>query len=122
MATHNKLGINGEDIAAAYLVRCGYSVLDRNWHSGHKELDLIARKDDELVIVEVKTRSSTDYGTPEEAVDSRKIRRIVSAADAYVRLKALDLHVRFDIITIVINEGEPSVVHIEDAFFPPIWN
>lgn len=122
MAEHNILGKRGEDIAAEYLEAKGYAVLDRNWRSGHKELDLVARQGDTLVVVEVKTRRSAEYGDAQDAVDDRKIRRIVSAADAYVRLKRIDLDVRFDIVTITGENGTNSIEHIEEAFFPPIWN
>ncbi len=122
MASHNELGIKGEDIAARYLEDDGYIILERNWRSGHKEIDLVARKEDQLIIIEVKTRSGTGFGDPEDAVTDKKIRRIVSAADAYLRHGNLELPVRFDIITIIDNNGHIDIRHIEEAFFPPIWN
>lgn len=122
MASHNELGIKGEDIAARYLEDDGYTILERNWRSGHKEIDLVARKEDQLIIIEVKTRSGTGFGDPEDAVTDKKIRRIVSAADAYLRHGNLELPVRFDIITIIDNNGHIDIRHIEEAFFPPIWN
>lgn len=122
MASHNELGIKGEDIAARYLEDAGYTILERNWRSGHKEIDLVARKEDQLIIIEVKTRSGTGFGDPEDAVTDKKIRRIVSAADAYLRHGNLELPVRFDIITIIDNNGHTDIRHIEEAFFPPLWN
>lgn len=121
MAAHNELGTKGEAIAAEYLERSGYTILDRNWRSGHKEIDIVATMDDQLVVVEIKTRRDSSFGNPEDAVDSRKIRRIVSAADAYLRLKKIDIPVRFDIISVSFSSGEPSIEHIQDAFYPPIW-
>lgn len=120
MAEHNILGRRGELLAAEYLENKGYTVLDRNWRSGHKELDLVARSGNTLVVVEVKTRGSARFGNPEDAVDMRKIRRLVLATDAYLRLKCLDMNVRFDIVTIIDSGGKVTVEHIEDAFFPPI--
>lgn len=120
MAEHNILGRSGELLAAEYLENKGYTVLDRNWRSGHKELDLVARSGNTLVVVEVKTRGSARFGNPEDAVDMRKIRRLVLATDAYLRLKCLDMNVRFDIVTIIDSGGKVTVEHIEDAFFPPI--
>lgn len=120
MAKHLILGHQGEDIAARYLEEHGYNVLDRNWRSGHKELDLIVTKESVLVIVEVKTRTSTDYGDPWSFVDEKKIRRTVHAADAYIRLNRIDLDVRFDIVSISIEDGDFKVEHIEQAFFPPV--
>ncbi len=122
MASHNELGIKGEDIAARYLEEAGYTILERNWRCGHKEIDLVARKENLLIIIEVKTRSGTGFGNPEDAVTDKKIRRIVSAADAYLRHGNLELPVRFDIITIIYNNGQVDIRHIEEAFFPPIWN
>ena len=122
MAVHNDFGKEGEELAACCLQQKGYTILERNWRSGHKEIDIVARKDNLLVIVEVKTRGGTDFGEPENAVTNAKIRRLVSAADAYVRHNRIDMPVRFDIITIVRKDGRQQVEHIEDAFFPPIWN
>jgi len=120
MAKHLILGQKGEDIAARYLEQHGYVVLDRNWRSGHKELDLVVRKDNTVVFVEVKTRTGTDYGDPWNFVDNRKIRRIVNSADAYIRFRCIDLDVRFDIVSITVEDGDFKVEHIEEAFFPPI--
>lgn len=82
MAIHNILGKAGEDAAAKYLEQNGYTIRDRNWRKNHLELDIVADKDKELIIVEVKTRSNTDYIEPQNAVNWQKIRRIVVAADA----------------------------------------
>jgi len=120
MAEHNQLGTYGEDVAAKYLENKGLTILDRNWHSGHKEIDLIAQDSGTLVIAEVKTRSSLAYGDPQDAIDSRKIIRIVKATDAYLRMKRLDLPVRFDIITIVKTGSRLHIEHIEDAFTAPL--
>lgn len=119
MAEHNELGRTGEDDAVDYLMQEGYRILDRNWRSGHKELDIVAEQDGVLVVVEVKTRRDARYGKPEDAVSPMKIRRIVLAADAYVRLHRIDLPVRFDIIT-VLGPGH-SLNHIIDAFRSPVW-
>lgn len=122
MAKHNLLGIAGESIACKYLMHKGYCIKDRNWRSGHKELDIVAIKDDVLVIIEVKTRRNSDFGNPEDAVDNRKIRRIVLAADAYLKCKQIDATVRFDVITVVIGkDGQNEIKHLEDAFFAPMW-
>ena len=99
MSAHNILGKAGEDAAAKYLEQNGYTIRDRNWRKNHLELDIVADKDKELIIVEVKTRSNTDYIEPQDAVNWQKIRRIVVAADAYIKHFCLDAPVRFDIIT-----------------------
>lgn len=120
MARHNILGHKGEDIAADYLAKQGYSILDRNWMCGHKDLDIVAVKDRMLVFVEVKTRSSMDWGNPEDFVTDRKIKRIVNSADAYVRYNCLDMDVRFDIISVLFDGLDFKVEHIEQAFYPPM--
>ena len=119
MARQNDMGREGESEARAYLVKHGYNVLHTNWHWHHYELDIVAMKDGELVVVEVKTRSDDYLLAPEEAVDNGKIRRIVTAADAYVRFFNLELPVRFDIITVIKKGGDYEIDHIEDAFYAP---
>ena len=120
MAKHLILGQKGEDIAAQYLEQHGYTILDRNWRCGHKDLDLVATKDNIVVFVEVKTRSTIDWGDPFEAVTAQKIRRIVNSADAYIRFNCIDMDARFDIISIVLEYGEFKIEHIEQAFLPPV--
>lgn len=122
MAAHNRLGKAGEDAATAYLERNGYVIRDRNWHKSHLELDIVAAKDNKLVIVEVKTRSNTEYQEPQEAVDWKKIRHIVRAADAYIKQFNIDAEVQFDIITVVGEEGNFRIEHIEEAFYPPLFS
>lgn len=121
MAQHNEFGQICEDRAAAYLMARGYTIRDRNWHFGHKEIDIIAQKDGVLAIIEVKARKNDLYGDATEAVTDRKIRNLVQAANAYVRYYRLDLSVRFDIITITGELGNQVVKHIEDAFYSPIF-
>ena len=121
MATHNILGKEGENEAVRFLCEKGYTILHRNWRSGKYELDIIARFKHELVIVEVKTRRNTLYGLPEEVVNERKTRRIISSANAYLHKYHIDLPIRFDIITIVGTKTPFQIQHIEDAFYPPIW-
>ena len=119
MARQNDMGREGESEARAYLVKHGYNVLHVNWHWHHYELDIVAVKDTWLVVVEVKTRSDDYLLAPEDAVDAPKIRRIVAAADAYVRFFNLELPVRFDIITVIKKGEESEIDHIEDAFYAP---
>ena len=106
MARQNDMGREGESEARAYLVKHGYNVLHTNWHWHHYEQDIIAVKDDEFIVVE-------------DAVDTKKIRRIVAAADAYVRYFNIDLPVRFDIVTLIKKETGFLIDHIEDAFYAP---
>lgn len=121
MSAHNILGKAGEDAAAKYLEQNGYTIRDRNWRKNHLELDIVADKDKELIIVEVKTRSNTDYIEPQDAVNWQKIRRIVVAADAYIKHFCLDAPVCFDIITAVGEPGAFKIEHLKEAFYPPMF-
>ncbi|MDR0939393.1 MAG: YraN family protein [Mediterranea sp.] len=121
MARHNELGKEGEDAAAAYLEKSGYLIRHRNWRHRYFELDIVATHGDELVVIEVKTRSSTDFGNPEEAVTPMKIRRTVRAADTYIKFFGIDMSVRFDIVTVVGTSAPFTIEHIPDAFRPPMF-
>ena len=120
---HNTLlsfGKEGETAAADFLTEKGYSILHRNWRCGKKELDIVAKYNNELIVVEVKSRKDIRFGNPEEAVNDRKIRHIIASTDAYLRKFAIDLPVRFDIITVVGQEAPFQIEHIADAFYSPI--
>ena len=121
MAERNETGKQGESQARQYLEENGYNVLETNWRFHHYELDIVATDGKELIIIEVKTRSDNYLIAPELAVNKGKIRRIVTASDAYARMKRIDLPIRFDIMCL-IKKGDSYTVenHIEDAFFAPI--
>ena len=118
MAKHNELGKIGEELAAQFLVDKGYEILERNWRNIHKEIDIIAKEGEDLVIVEVKARQTDEYGEPDIAVTKRKQRMLIAAANAYILRNNLDMSTRFDIVSIVFKDGEPVIEHIEDAFLP----
>ena len=118
MAEHLDFGKQGEEIAVKYLTDKGYEILERNWRNRHKEIDIIAKDGDELVIVEVKCRKSSNYGDPDLAVNKQKQRLLVAAANAYIFRNKLDVDTRFDIVSIVFDDGKPQIEHIEDAFLP----
>lgn len=121
MAEKNETGKTGEAIACSYLKMNGYAILHTNWRYRRYELDIVATKENELIVVEVKTRSETYLLAPEDAVDRTKIRRIVTATDAYIRRHNIELPVRFDIICL-IKRGVSYTIeqHIEDAFYAPL--
>ena len=110
-----------QQIVDRYLEKEDYLIRHRNWRKGHFELDIVAAKDNELVVVEVKTRSNTEFAQPEDAVDVPKIRRTVRAADTYIKLFQIDIPVRFDIITVVGENGNFEIEHIKEAFLPPLF-
>jgi putative endonuclease len=120
MAERNETGRHGETAARKYLAENGYSVLETNWRFHRFELDIVATNGKELVIIEVKTRSENYLLAPEQAVDRKKVSRIVTASDAYVRMKGISLPIRFDIICLIRKGDSYTIDHIEDAFFAPI--
>ena len=118
MAEHNEVGKWGEEVAVNYLHKKGYTIRECDWRSGHRDIDIIAISPDQrfVVFIEVKTRTTDDVAAPEDAIDSRKIKNLGYAANAYVKLNQIVLDLRFDIITIVgNNQSEPLIDHIEDA-------
>mgnify|MGYP001201706302 CR=1 FL=1 len=118
MAFHNKLGQEGEKIAAQYLKSKGYIIHHTNWRMSHLEIDIIAEHNDELIFVEVKTRSSDEFGEPEEAVDYQKEKDLIRLANTYLENLHLEVLSRFDIIAIILNDSETNLTHFEDAFSP----
>lgn len=120
MADHNNLGKEGEQAAIAYLKANGYQILHTNWRKGHLELDIVAKTEEELVFIEVKTRSSGTIINPEEAVTNQKIRHLINAADIYIKCYDIELPSRFDIISAIGTGTNFEIDHIEDAFYPPI--
>ena len=117
MADHNTLGKLGEEEAVDFLLKNGYHILQRNYRYQRAEVDILARKDDILAVVEVKTRSSTDFGNPQDFVKPKQIQRLVTAVDAYVITNNLDVEVRFDIIAIVSSKKGLELEHLENAFY-----
>ncbi|MDI1305214.1 MAG: YraN family protein [bacterium] len=117
MAEHNELGKIGEEMAVEYLQKDGYTILETNWTFQKAEIDILAQKENTLAVVEVKTRSSLEFGLPQDFVKPKKIQLLVKAVDAYVSKKDLDIEVRFDIIAIH-KEGKSFVIeHLIDAFY-----
>ena len=117
MAAHNDLGNYGEQLAVEYLVSKGYKILETNWMHQHKEIDIIAKKDPFIVFVEVKTRRTNYFGEPFMFVNNAKQRLLVKAANAYVQKFNVMEEARFDIISVLYNEHQKDITHIEDAFY-----
>jgi putative endonuclease len=117
MAEHNELGKLGEEMAVEFLRKNGYEIVETNWTFQKAEIDIIAKNGNILAIIEVKTRSSIEFGLPQDFVKPKKIQLLVKAVDAYVTEKNLDIEVRFDIIA-VHKEGKSFVIeHLTDAFY-----
>ena len=104
-------------MAAEYLVSKGYEIVIRNYRFKHSEIDLIVRKNDWLVFVEVKTRSSQTFGHPEEFVDDQKERKILEGAEQYIFENDWQGNVRYDIVAVLLKGEPPEILHLEDAFY-----
>lgn len=117
MADHNDLGKLGEELAVEFLQKNGYQILETNWIFQKAEIDIIAKKENILAVVEVKTRSTIDFGLPQDFVKPAKIQHLVRAVNEYVISNDLDLDIRFDIIAISKEQKNFKIEHLEDAFF-----
>ncbi|MBL7882248.1 MAG: YraN family protein [Chryseobacterium gambrini] len=117
MADHNDFGKKAEELAAEYLQKNGYKILVRNFRYQKAELDLVAEKDSLIVVVEVKARSTDVFNLPQEAVNKRKIKLIISAANYFMEEYNKNKEVRFDIISVLPDENKNLMIeHITDAF------
>ena len=118
MAKHNETGVKGEQIAQNFLINKGYTILHRNWCFGKMEVDIIAEKDGVLVFTEVKARKNYHFGFPEEFVNLKKQGYLKSAAEAFTDSNPRYISIRFDIISVQLENGEiKEIVHFEDAFY-----
>lgn len=116
--TGRQIGDEGEDIAAAYLESKGWLILDRNYFFEKAEVDIVAYDHTQIIFVEVKSRSGTYFGRPEEYVTPQKEKLVKKAAEAWVYERKMDTAlVRFDIVSIVKEKNAaPDITHFEDAF------
>ena len=117
MAEHNELGKLGEELAVEFLRKEGYRILETNWTFQKAEIDILAQKENILAVVEVKTRSSLDFGLPQDFVKPKKIQLLVKAVDAFVSERDLDIQVRFDIIAVHKEDKSFVIEHLIDAFY-----
>lgn len=117
MASHNELGKLGEELAVKLLQKNGYVILETNWTFQKAEIDILAQKNNILAVIEVKTRSSLDFGLPQDFVKPKKIQLLVKAVNEYVTANDLEVDIRFDIIAIHKKENDYLIEHIEDAFY-----
>ncbi len=119
-ANHLLIGEWGEELAACYLREQGYVILERDWHSGHRDIDIIALQNETIVFVEVKTRRNRNFADPISAVHYRKQRNLLLAINHYLKYRKLDHPFRFDVITVVGTLGceNPEIEHIKDFTLP----
>ncbi len=115
---HQKIGKLGEEYAQEYVKCNGYKILHTNWRHGKKELDIVALKDNTIIVFEVKTRLNDYWEEPKESVKIRKQKNIIDAADAYVIHYDYDMEVQFDILSLLYKGNHFELEHIPDAFSP----
>lgn len=116
LSEHIRMGIWGEELAASYLRQKGFVILGRDWHSVHRDIDIVAQDGNTMVFVEVKTRRNRDFGDPVQAVDAEKRHNLRKAINHYIKYHKINIPYRFDVITIVGEMGTemPDITHIED--------
>lgn len=117
MSDKNNIGKKGEEVAQKYLLNNGYIIIETNWRYYNLEIDIIAKKDNELIIIEVKSRSGEQYGHPSEAITRQKMKRIIDATEAYILKNNITIDVRFDVITVIFQNSKYELEHFEDAFY-----
>ena len=119
MARNQDTGKQGEALAKRYLEKKGYLILETNWRYRRAEIDIIAKDDEILVFVEVKTRSSAAFGQPEAFLNARQESLIIAAAAAYMEEKDYEGEIRFDVISILLRSPKDyQLKYFPDAFFP----
>ncbi|TSE03423.1 YraN family protein [Aquimarina algiphila] len=117
MAEHNALGKKGEELAVNFLIHKGYDILERNYRYLKSEVDIIARNEDIVIAVEVKTRSTPEFGNPQDFVKPKQMQSLVRVMDHYITEHDLDVEVRFDIVAIIKNKQGTNIEHLESAFY-----
>jgi len=118
MNTNQQKGNQGEELAAVWLVKKGYTLLERNWRFRHWEVDIIASKDKFLHFIEVKTRHSLRFGRPEESITRDKMNNLRNAAEEYQYQHPEWKFIQFDVLAItVVNDEVKEVFMIEDVYF-----
>lgn len=120
MPNNTQKGNEGEEIARAHLLKLGYTILEKNWRHKHLEIDIIASINNTLVIAEVKLRANAFFGNPEEFVTLSKQKKLIKAADFYIKENNINWETRFDIVAIIQNAYELKVEHFEGAFYPTL--
>lgn len=120
MAEHNQLGEKGEQMAVLYIQNLGYRIVETNWKQKKFEIDIIAIDQEELVFIEVKTRSTSVFGNPEEAVTIKKQEHLIEGAEYYIQENEIDLESRFDVVSIIYNTKKEEINHIKNAFYPEV--
>ena len=110
------LGKKGEELAKQYLLKNNYQIIEQNFRTKLGEIDIIAKDKSELVFVEVKTRTNSQYGEPCEAVDRTKIKHMIRASEYYMYIKKLENeYIRFDVIEVMFVNDKSTINHIKQV-------
>lgn len=117
MAEHNQLGNQGEEIAIRYLIKKGFKILHQNYRLRHTEADIICEVNNELVFVEVKTRTRFEHADADDVISSKKMKHLIDIAEDYIVSNNWENETRFDVI-IVVMSSPIEIEHIEGAFTP----
>ncbi|MBL7927394.1 MAG: YraN family protein [Bacteroidia bacterium] len=118
MALHNSLGNEGENTALQFLKNKGYQIIATNYRYLKAEIDIIAQWKQQLIFIEVKTRSSSVFGMPQDAVGIKKQKLMIEAAHNYILQNQLRNEARFDVVAIIKTKSGTEIIHVEDAFYP----
>lgn len=117
MADHNEFGKLAEELAESFLKQKGYRILEKNYRYEKAEIDLIAEFGSQIIIVEVKARATDAFMLPQEAINKKKIRLIVMAANHFIEENNIDKEARFDVLSVLPDAlGKLEITHIENAF------
>lgn len=117
MAKHIKTGLEGELLGAAYLIKEGYIIQEKNWRFQRSEVDIIAHKNETLHFIEIKTRRTKNFGLPEDQVGQKKIKNLINAAEQYLFIYPEWKRIQFDILAIsIIQKEEIAYFLIEDIY------
>lgn len=117
MNTKAQTGQEGESLAADFLLKKGYTIMEKNYRYKHSEIDLIVQLANLLVFVEVKTKTNITYGNPEIAISKQKAAKVMEGAEYYIEKTDWKGNVRFDVIAIIKKKSDVEVAHFEDAFY-----
>ena len=120
MTDTRNIGLRGEELAARYLEKAGFRILDRNWRAGRYELDIVAERDGVLHVVEVKTRRAGGLTAPEDALTPAKFRSLCRGAALYIERYGLDMEVAFDLVA-VDNYPDGARVRFIPSAVSPSW-
>jgi putative endonuclease len=117
MARHNKVGVHGEELARNYFVETGYAILYVNWRHSHYEIDIIAQKGEILHFIEVKARTSTKFGYPEEAITKKKMQNLVKAGEEFLFQNPGWKKIQYDVLSIqILKNNNPEFFLFEDVY------